>query len=732
MTLASPATEGAEELMRGTNAVGVLFSVGVSACTVSGARTEQVGQAKEALASTISVSAAVPVEDPIYDNPPYSWYTLASTPNRHLMVMQSPSQVLGGYSAVAFVVRNSTIVNGHGTRLDQPVPFFSPVENAATFSGTRWLIVLGNTLYALNTDGALVSTTALPFDARAIVWGTDRALVVGASSDSPSGSGPNQALFVDAAGRLCGAPFSVVTGSTQLHSGLGFDGSRFLLEYSTLGAVSAVAISTRGDVGTPVELAAEPDDPYGYGDAVGVLSDGHRFLASYLTASDSGLHYRLLRANGHLDINADDERVLDDVSGPVTRGAFIGGRYVFLDYSLQRVAAVATTGKEIGTATSYGPGAGYIGDTLSAAPDGTNPMLLNFDGSFTNLSSKLTPVGSTAQVGLGPDDESSPAAVFNGKDFTLEWADFGRASSRREHVARDGTRATPAVGLGAAVSYGALTSNGSSVLRVNQSQPQAVLTFADDTTTTIDLSPYAVTYGYFAAGSNGTDYVVVSADGTQATAVRLSPTGQVLGSSSFVAGLPLVGYDGERYVVASSQSTYRPQTDTWDIAATFTPLSAADITPGPTVVVPLVTDIQYGIAESFASGDAQSLLVWSQVENDGQRHVYCARVGSDLTLLDVPGVPLGQADINSVPAAVAWDGTTYWVAWTSPGSGAPAIRRVSPEPVGGSILPEADPVVAAGEPMGQAVLASQPGGPTLLFASPAPFGASTWRMLSVK
>jgi len=622
-------------------------------------------------------------------------------------------------------------VNEHGTALGQPVPFFSPVDNAAAFSGTRWLIALGTSLYVLDQNGALVSTTTLPFDARAIVWGTDRALVVGASPDSPYAAGPNQGLFLDAKGRPIGAPFAVVPGFSQLRGGIAFDGSRFLLEYSSLEAVSAVAISTCGDVGTPVELATEPPDPYGYGQGSGVLSDGHRFLASYLTATDSALHYRMIRANGHLDLNVDDEQVLGDINGRVTQGVFVGGRYVFLDYFNQLLATVATNGKRIGSATSFTPPGSGIGDALSAAPDGTNPMLLNYTGLVTNLSSQLAPIGTPVQVGLGPNFEGSVAAVFGGTDFTLEWDDGGRVSWRGEHVAADGTLLTPAVGLGSPNTVGVLASNGSSVIRVEQTQPQALLTFADATTTTIDLAPYLVSNGYPpAAGTNGTDYLVVSADGRQAKATQLSPTGAVVGTSSFVAAVPLVAYDGEKYVVASTKATYHPQTDTWDLAVTLTSLASDDITPSPTVTVPLLTDTHSSLQEALAGGDSQSLLAWTQEDQNGYKYVYCSRVGPDLALLDAPGIQLGQADINAGPPAAAWDGSTYWVTWTSSGSGAPAIRRVSPQPVGGSILPDAAPFIAAGPAMGQGVLSSRPGGPTLLFAGPPAFGATTFRLLS--
>jgi len=95
--------------MRSIKVVGVLLGVGVAACTVSGAPTEQVGQVKDELASSIVVSDAVPAEDPVYNSEPAGWYTVASSPKSHLIVTQSPAPVLGGYGAVAssFVVRAS-------------------------------------------------------------------------------------------------------------------------------------------------------------------------------------------------------------------------------------------------------------------------------------------------------------------------------------------------------------------------------------------------------------------------------------------------------------------------------------------------------------------------------------------------------------------------------------------------------------------------------------------------
>jgi hypothetical protein len=683
--------------------------------------------------TTVVASRLTTLEDAIFDQPPSGWYGVAASRDHYLVISQSLGAFVGGYGPRAYVMRDDRVVNPNGTELPGRIPPGLPFQNVAANTGTSWLAFVGAALSVLDLEGNLISTSTLPITARAILWAGDRALVVGAAASAGTYAGIQQGLFLDDAGQPLGDVFDIAPGPTPLHGGAAFDGSRFLIEYSTTDGVFAVGVAKDGRHGPAVQIATDSGDPYGYGLGRNVLSDGRSFLLLYRGSTDdpatlSALHYRTASVDSSLTVTVSEPHIDTQLNANVMTEAYVGDRYLLMDDYHNTNLSVTHDGTPQGPAFTWHPfaddqAAGYA---VAADADGSGPLAIDFTGRASRLDESLgLRDDPPMQWGLGPEVLGFAGAIFDGEQFRVEWTDESRASVRTVAVDAGGSILDPgAVGLtGAnAVTSGRwLASNGSSVLRLSPGSQAATLTQSDGSVVPVDLSGIGLGTGYNpAVASNGTDYLVAAAEGTTSVA-HVSAEGVVLGTKtiSVPASANLV-FDGKQWLAASNAYS-RLQVTAF----------AADLTPtAPANLLTVPGDL--GTWLSLASNGAGALLVWIAHPGPDYQHyeVYASRLSQDLTLLDAPGVLLGTTCLWQPPSAIS-DGTSYWVSWPEEGTCRPTVRRLAAEPAGGSLLLDDAPVVFADPPINGTVLAAAPGGPVLMVEYPYYSGPLRERVLAV-
>lgn len=710
--------------------VGSLFAgflAGCSQATSQGPEPLGKSTSLEPLGSTIIASRLVTLEDAVFDEGPAGAYAVATSRGHHLLISQSTGAFVGGYGPRAYVMRDNRLLNPNGTELPGKIPPGS-IGQAAVGTGTHWLAVVSSELSVLDLEGNLVSSSALPFNGRALVWGKDRALVLGASVDASTDAGIQQGQFLDDAGQPLGAVFDIAPGATLLRGGAAFDGSHFVVEYATAEGVFAVAVSSAGALGTPVKIAS--DNGTSAGLAMSVLSDGQSFVLLYQRSTDdpagspTGPHYRIATVDDSLALTVGDQQIAEGLNPNVTRGAYLDGHYLLADYYNLMAVTFDHDGTQQGPAFSWRPfGDETVGFTVSASDDGSSPVVVDTVGHVSRLNGDLNPLDNPpVQFGLGPEMLGISGAAFDGANFRVEWQDAARSSVRSTGVASNGTLLAPGVqalgGANAGASGRYMASNGSSVLRLLAGSSAATLTQSDGSVVSVDLSALAITSNdNQAVVTNGTDYLVgATSDSTRLALV--SAGGAVTHTVTLpVAGTPNLAFDGAQWVVAGSG----------DGAISVTPL-AADLTAGTTHSL-LTVPGDLGTWLTITTNGAGSFLAWV-AHVDDQYQVYGSRLSQDLTLLDAPGVLLGSTFAWNPPVAVS-DGTNYWVSWPDAGTSRPAVRRIASAPADGNILLDASPFVPADPPMGWATLAAQPGGPVLLVENAYLNGPVRERVLTV-
>ncbi|MDC3955675.1 hypothetical protein [Polyangium jinanense] len=180
-----------------------------------------------------------------------------------------------------------------------------------------------------------------------------------------------------------------------------------------------------------------------------------------------------------------------------------------------------------------------------------------------------------------------------------------------------------------------------------------------------------------AVAYDGTNWLVVwehhAADGFSSglRGVLVGPSGAPLDPQGFEIE-PSVGYnfapaaawDGANWVVAWESGVPGDGTN-WDIRArrfgpTGTPL-------GDSFVLGGATNAQR--APAIAAANSRVLVVWEDFRNGTSNDIFGARLLSNGVLLDPLGLSIGAATNEQSRPAVAWDGTSFVVAWQDYRSG---------------------------------------------------------------
>jgi hypothetical protein len=725
-----------------TFALTCLLTASAAMAACGGSEAELVGRERQRLTTRIFTSEPKVLEETLFDDLPAGVFAAASAGDSHLIITQSATPQVDGNGPRAFVVRDGTVVNSRGVDLTRTTRAISTgAHRNAINAGAHWFYTYENELSVLNMDGSLKGKTTLPSEARSMAWGANRALVM---------VGTGQGQFFDAQGSPLGDPFDIAPTETARNGGMAFDGSNFLVEYSTQDGVFAVAVSPNGAVGSHVELApgyAQAFSDYGLGHSA--LSDGRTFLVVYASLADPrGVCYRAAAVDSSLAITLGPVQLAQNFALGNTQSAFLGDRYILTDEYRNTILHIKPDGTLRQPPSRWLPWADALGPQILSAPDGTSAIVVEFSGRASRITSELALVGSRLQVGLGPQYQGSVATAFDGSDFLVTWVDQGRSSARQAKVGVDGELLAPGPTQTRTATGPSrpdpLISNGTSVLRVVPANLSAVLTKADGSTVAVDLSALAGTLGYPGLATNGEDYLVVDSVGSSGRAVLVSPEGVVTRTLAFNGGAgPTATFDGENYLVGFGSYSGPPPPQPGGMGVLeVTPVST-DLVPGTPKVITTFPNASSARHTLIWNG-TQALSVWlvhSETEGGLSKYeVRCSRVSRELELLDDPPVVLGHSSSNNQPA-VTWDGALYWVAWADSDASRPwpesdtylpAIRLVSPEPVNGSILLETDPLTLPGDPVGKVELAARPGGPVLLASTPYAYGSVMTRLLRAR
>ncbi|UQA64072.1 MYXO-CTERM sorting domain-containing protein [Polyangium aurulentum] len=120
---------------------------------------------------------------------------------------------------------------------------------------------------------------------------------------------------------------------------------------------------------------------------------------------------------------------------------------------------------------------------------------------------------------------------------------------------------------------------------------------------------------------------------------------------------PVVAWTGTTYVVA--WETELGGISTWDIAGIA--LSPLGVPLGPSKAISQAGNTQRHPA--IAAGGGQALVVWEDLRNGTSNDIYGARVAANGAVLDASGLQIGAATNEQNRPAVAFDGTSWVVAW---------------------------------------------------------------------
>ncbi|MDI1448264.1 hypothetical protein [Polyangium sp. 6x1] len=180
-----------------------------------------------------------------------------------------------------------------------------------------------------------------------------------------------------------------------------------------------------------------------------------------------------------------------------------------------------------------------------------------------------------------------------------------------------------------------------------------------------------------AVAYDGTNWLVVweehAADGFSSglRGVLVGPSGAPLDPQGFEVE-PSVGYnlapaaawDGAGWVVAWESGVPGDATS-WDIRArrfgpTGIPLDASFVLGG-------AANAQR--APAIAAGNGRVLVAWEDFRNGTSNDIFGARILSNGVLLDPLGLAIGAATNEQARPSVAWDGTSFVVAWQDYRSG---------------------------------------------------------------
>ncbi len=224
------------------------------------------------------------------------------------------------------------------------------------------------------------------------------------------------------------------------------------------------------------------------------------------------------------------------------------------------------------------------------------------------------------------------------------------------------------------------------------------------------IASSTATEGLPTVASNGKVSLVVWYRGSGIDAdtygARVTPSGDVLNPNGFLiaGGLgsqsgPVVASDGTDFLVVWSHSTDKlPAFGTSQLRAARYAGDGTLLDPSP---LELTTSGGPRGAQRVAFGGGLYLVVWADGRDSPGWDVYGARISAAGGLLDPDGIPLVQTKDSDVWPDVAWNGSTFVVAW-----GAPTERRGARVDLSGAVLDPGGFVIAPGENWGRPIRAT--------------------------
>ncbi|MBI2926477.1 MAG: cadherin-like domain-containing protein, partial [Verrucomicrobia bacterium] len=310
------------------------------------------------------------------------------------------------------------------------------------------------------------------------------------------------------------------------------------------------------------------------------------------------------------------------------------------DVFAHRVTAGGTIADAQGITLSFGAN---TEQNAAVASNGTHYLIawndnrngVDYDIYGARLERDGTVLDPTAlPISTASGEQSSPKVASNGADFLVVWQDLRNSATTGYDV------------------YGARVTDGGSVL-----DPAGVAIRAGSGT---DYQP--------SVASNGSDYMVAWAEYSGASSydirgARLSSGGTVLDPSGISVSAasngqfnPALASDGSNYLVVWGDT----RSGDYDIyGARVT--GAGVVQDGSGIPISTASNTQYTPAVAYGGGTF--LIAWQDYRSGGSYDFYAARVAPDGTLADSGGILLRNTSRDEINAAVAWDGSTFLVAW---------------------------------------------------------------------
>jgi hypothetical protein len=195
----------------------------------------------------------------------------------------------------------------------------------------------------------------------------------------------------------------------------------------------------------------------------------------------------------------------------------------------------------------------------------------------------------------------------------------------------------------------------------------------------LDADPQQVAVAFDGAG-----YLAVWSQpgpaGDDLYGARVSASGELLGPAFPVSRAqgdersPAVAFDGTSYLVVWQDHRDGPYLNVYGARVT---IAGEVLDPEG---LPIDTQVDHQLRPAIAFGGTDFLVVWADRRTGMSLDVYGARVARDGTVLDGAGFPIASGDRHQDEPAVAFDGTSFVVAWQDQGPGETDLRaaRVSP------------------------------------------------------
>gem|GEM_PF-1753827 len=333
------------------------------------------------------------------------------------------------------------------------------------------------------------------------------------------------------------------------------------------------------------------------------------------------------------------------------------------------------------------PTAAWNGSEYLVAFDSSNAA-----SSYDVFARRITAAGSVTDaqdivLTFGANAEQSVAAASNGTHYFVAWSDNRNGVDYDIYGARlerDGTVLDPtALSISTAIgeqSSPKVASDGNDFLVVWQDVRNPANWYdvygarVTDAGSVLDPAGIAIRTGSGtqyqpSVASNGSDYLVAWSEYPGASSydirgTRVSPAGAVLDPSGISISAasneqsqPAIASDGANYLVVWSDSRSGAGYDIYGARVS----SAGLVQDSSGIQISAANNSQYW--PSVAYGNGTYLVAWGDYRSGVGYDVYAARVAPNGTVTDPSGIPLrNTANEESYPA-VAWDGSTFLVAW---------------------------------------------------------------------